>query len=200
MLPGTLHSGRMIKSELRAALRRQRDSFVAGLDPAVAAIVFRAPPGPLRAWIDQAQVIAGYVPIGSEADPAAILDHAAAQGRVTALPFVESRTVPIRFLRWTPGDSLVDGPFGLRQPERAAPEVEPDLILTPLVGFDRRLHRIGQGAAHYDRAFARWPDARRVGVAWSAQEVDFVPDDPWDVPLDAVLTEREWIVRDREDA
>ena len=44
-----------------------------------------------------------------------------------------------------------------------------------------------------DRAFARYPDAVKVGVAWSAQELGMVPDDPWDVPLDAVLTEREWI-------
>jgi 5-formyltetrahydrofolate cyclo-ligase len=190
----------MSKSDLRREIRERRDDFAATLDPAVAAIAFRIAPTPLKQWIDDARCVAGYISIQSEADPAAFIAHAAEAGRVTALPYVESRVVPIRFLRWTPGDPLVAGPFGLMQPDRAtADEVEPDLILTPLVGFDRRLHRLGQGAGHYDRAFARWPDARRVGIAWSVQETDFVPDDQWDVPLNAVLTEREWIERAEDD-
>ena len=85
------------------------------------------------------------------------------------------------------------GAFGLLQPRSDAEEVSPDLILAPLVGFDRALRRIGQGAGFYDRAFARLPDARRIGLAWSVQEVDALPTDPWDVPLHAVATEREWI-------
>jgi 5-formyltetrahydrofolate cyclo-ligase len=71
--------------------------------------------------------------------------------------------------------------------------VAPDLILTPLVAFDRSLARLGQGAGHYDRAFARYPLARRIGVAFSVQEVERLPTDAWDVPLHAIVTEREWI-------
>lgn len=190
----------MTKSELRQQLRQRRDEFVGAMNPAIAEITFRRTPSALAAWIDEAACIAAYVPIGSEADPTTFLAHAHNQGRATALPYVENRVVPIRFLRWAPGEPLVDGPFGLRQPDRAiAEEISPDLILTPLVAFDRRLHRLGQGAGHYDRAFARWPEARRAGIAWSVQEVDFVPDDQWDVPMDAVLTEREWIERPRDD-
>ena len=107
-----------------------------------------------------------------------------------ALPFVVDRSAPIRFLAWNPGDSLTTGPFGLRQPEADSPELAPDVILTPLVGFDARLNRLGQGAAHYDRAFARYGDARRVGVAWSVQEVPAIPADIWDVPLHAIITEK----------
>jgi 5-formyltetrahydrofolate cyclo-ligase len=100
----------------------------------------------------------------------------------------------MRFLAWSPGEPLLPGRHGIEQPDlAAAPEVAPDLFLAPLLGFDRRLHRLGQGAGYYDRAFARYPDAIRVGIAWHVQECDFVPDDPWDVPLHAVLTEREWI-------
>jgi len=97
--------------------------------------------------------------------------------------------MPIRFLAWQLGEPLVDGPFNLRQPDPASPEVEPDVILTPLVGFDRRLNRLGQGAGHYDRAFARYEAAWRVGVAWSVQEVPAIPADIWDVPLHAIITE-----------
>jgi 5-formyltetrahydrofolate cyclo-ligase len=58
------------------------------------------------------------------------------------------------------------------------------------------MRRLGQGAGFYDRAFARLPAARRIGLAWSAQEADALPADPWDVPLHAVATEKEWIEPD----
>ena len=182
------------KARLRAELRARRDAFVAGLDSAERAFAFRTPPTPLRALIGQARCVAGYRPAGSEADPSALLAWAAEQGKTVALPYVERRSVPMRFLRWAPGEPLKPGPFGLEQPDIArADEVAPDLFLAPLLGFDRRLHRLGQGAGFYDRAFARYPDAVKIGVAWTVQELDWTPDDPWDVPLDAVLTEREWI-------
>lgn len=182
------------KAALRPVVRARRDAQVAGLDAAARALAFRVPPTPLAAWIAAADCVAGYVPIGSEADPGALLRHAAAIGRTIALPALARRGAPLRFLQWQPGAPLVDGPFGTRQPDPAtAAEVTPTLILAPLLAFDRRLHRLGQGAGCYDRAFARFPDARRVGIAWSGQEVAAVPDDPWDMPLDAVLTEREWI-------
>jgi 5-formyltetrahydrofolate cyclo-ligase len=182
------------KARLRTELRARRDEFVASLDSAARLFAFRAPPTPLKALIAEARCVAGYRAIGGEADPAALLAYAADEGKTIALPHVERRSVPMRFLAWTPGDPLVAGPLGLEQPRLGeAEEVEPDLFLAPLLGFDRRLHRIGQGAAHYDRAFARFTDALRIGIAWSVQEVDMVPDDPWDMPLHAVLTEREWI-------
>ncbi|HEV2569031.1 5-formyltetrahydrofolate cyclo-ligase [Sphingomonas sp.] len=183
-----------LKPRLRAELRARRDALVAGLDTAGQAFDFRRAPTPLKALFASSQVVAGYVAVGSEADPAALLEQAHAQGAIIALPYVERRSVPMRFLSWTPGQSLVTGPYGLSQPDRTtAEEVAPDLFLAPLLGFDRRLHRLGQGAGFYDRAFARYPDAVRVGMAWSVQEVEMVPQDPWDVPLHAVLTEREWI-------
>jgi 5-formyltetrahydrofolate cyclo-ligase len=182
------------KVRLRAELRVRRDAAVEALDPLARALAFRTAPTPLKALIERAGCVAGYAAVGSEADPMRLLEEAAALGKTIALPFVERRSVPMRFLAWQPGTSLQPGPFGLLQPDRAtAREVAPDLFLAPLLGFDRRLHRLGQGAAYYDRAFARYPDAVRVGVAWSVQEVEMVPDDPWDVPLHAVLTEREWI-------
>ena len=60
----------------------------------------------------------------------------------------------------------------------------PDVIVAPLIAFDRAMNRLGQGGGYYDRAFARFPDALRIGLAWSAQELDDVPADPWDLPLD----------------
>ena len=90
--------------------------------------------------------------------------------------------------------ALVAGPHGLSQPAVDAIELRPDIILTPLVAFDARLNRLGQGAGYYDRAFERFPDAWRIGVAWSVQQVADVPTEPWDKPLHAVVTEQGWIV------
>ena len=109
------------------------------------------------------------------------------------LPHVVDRATPLRFLSWDAGTALIAGPFGLRQPDATAPGCSPDIILTPLLGFDRQGGRLGQGAGHYDRAFAALPHAWRIGVAWSVQELGAVPSDPWDVPLHAIATEREWI-------
>ena len=187
----------MSKSELRLMLRARRRAFVAGLpsgtdrrglDLAVSRHVI--------ARLGGATILAAYLSNGGEVDPLPVLETARQHGLVTALPHISDRDSPMRFLRWAPGEPLVDGPFGLRQPSADAPELAPDLILTPLVGFDRAMRRLGQGAGFYDRAFATLPALRRIGLAWSVQEVDRLPADPWDVPLHAVATEKEWIEAD----
>jgi 5-formyltetrahydrofolate cyclo-ligase len=171
------------KPALRARLRADRDRFAAESITAITA------PEAYVARLRAGMVVATYHPIGSEADPTQLAAAAAERGCRLALPHVVDRAAPIRFLAWDPAIPLVAGPFSLRQPDADSPEVAPDVILTPLVGFDRRLNRLGQGAGHYDRAFARYEAAWRVGVAWSVQEVPAIPADIWDVPLNAVITE-----------
>ena len=172
------------KPALRAQLRAARDAFV-GTGGAMIA----APPA-FVARLTPGMTVAAYHPIGSEADPAQLVAAAAALGCRIALPFVIDRAAPIRFLLWQPGTPLVEGPHNLRQPDPTSAEAAPDVILTPLLGFDARFNRLGQGAAHYDRAFARHPGAWRLGVAWSVQELPAIPADIWDVPLHAVVTEK----------
>ena len=101
----------------------------------------------------------------------------------------------MRFLAWETEAALVAGPHGLSQPAAHAIELRPDIILTPLLAFDAKLNRLGQGAGYYDRAFERFPDAWRIGVAWSVQQVAELPTEPWDIPLHAVVTEQGWISR-----
>jgi 5-formyltetrahydrofolate cyclo-ligase len=100
----------------------------------------------------------------------------------------------MRFRVHRPGEALAAGPFAAGQPSESAPAVAPDLVLVPLVGFDRAGNRLGQGGGHYDRALAALPTARAVGLAWSIQEVPALPVETWDQPLDAIWTERELIV------
>lgn len=147
----------------------------------------------VEAAVGAARCVAVYLPIGSEADPLPLIDRLSAHGITLALPHVRGRRDMMRFLAWAPGDALVAGPMGLRQPDESAPETVPDAIVAPLLAFDARLNRLGYGAGHYDRAFAQHPDARRIGLAWHCQRVDVLPIDPWDVPLHGVATEQGWI-------
>lgn len=177
------------KQTIRREVRAARDAFVASNPIAL------SPPPVITDRFAPGVTVAAYLPIGSEADPAPLIAAARAAGATIALPHVEARSAPMRFLEWGVDGVLVSGPFGLIQPAADAPEVAPDIFLTPLVAYDRTLHRLGQGAGFYDRAFARYPDAWRVGVAWSVQQVAAVPTDPWDVPLHALLNEHEFLER-----
>lgn len=175
------------KKAIRAAARAARAQFVAAHSPAVPC------PPPFRALLSRGLTVASYVPLGSEADPVQLARAAADAGCAIALPHVVDRATPLRFLAWDTEAALVAGPFGLLQPSEHWAELVPDIILTPLVAFTRALDRLGQGAAHYDRAFAQFPEARRIGVALSVQEVKALPIDPWDMSLHAIATEKEWI-------
>lgn len=170
------------KPSLRSELRRLRRAFVAG---------GHAPPAPPMLFLNALRpgmIVASYVPQGSEADPTWFDAAAVRAGATLAWPVVIDRESPIRF-HVAPDGVMTDGPFGLRQPAGDTDPVVPDIILTPLLGFDARCNRLGQGAGHYDRAFAASPEALRIGIAWSVQEVAELPSDPWDMPLDAIVTE-----------
>ena len=174
------------KRALRAVARARRDAFVATRPD---------PVGPYPRFLERltpGTVVASYAPVGSEADPRLLEAAARDRGCRIALPHVVDREAPLRFLAWPAGEPLAAGPFGLANPQADWEEVAPDVVLTPLLAFDAALHRLGQGAGHYDRAFVRHPGAWRLGVAWSAQRVERLPADTWDVPLHAIITETDW--------
>ncbi len=137
--------------------------------------------------------VAGYLKTGSEVSAETIMTTASRLDVGLALPFIGARGDAMQFRAWQPHAPLVKAPYGFLQPSAEAPESAPDIILVPLVGFDRDMNRIGQGAGHYDRIFMLFPNALRIGLSWSCQECTTIPTDPWDVQLDAVLTEKEWI-------
>ena len=164
-------------------MRALRDEFAMTIGGVI------EPPPALLARFAPGVTVSSYVPIGSEADPTAIAFAARERGCTIVLPHVTSRESPVRFFEWRPDQPLVDGPLGLRQPSTNALEMDPEIVLTPLLAFDATLNRLGQGAGHYDRVFERLPDAWRIGVAWSVQQVDSLATDPWDMPLHGVVTE-----------
>lgn len=176
------------RREEKATLRRQMRAAREVFPPTSI-----TPPTEIAERLQRPGIIASYLPMGNEPDPAPIVAAALAAGWRHAVPHVVKRELPMRFLEWRPGDPVALGPMRLRQPLADAPELAPDIILTPLVAFDRALNRLGQGAGFYDRAFAALPSALRVGIAWSIQEVPGLPVDEWDMPLHGVVTERGWI-------
>lgn len=187
----------MSKGEIRRTLRALRRGFVEEVErKRDRERLEREVASHVLAHLGNAKHVAAYLTDGQEVDPLPILQALAERGVTTALPHLSDRQAPMRFLRWSPGGPLVMGPFNLWQPPSDTPEVEPELILAPLLGFDRAMSRLGQGAGFYDRAFARHPRARRIGIAWSVQELPEIPVDPWDMPLHAVATELEWIEAD----
>lgn len=182
-----------VKKAQRARYRQIRDDFVRDLADNDRSLAFSHIPSLFNAYLRAGVTLAGYVAKGSEADPARLLVQAHEQGCQIALPHVTSKTAPMRFLRWSPGEPLFAGAFGLMQPDPHAPVLRPDILLVPLVAFDDRLMRLGQGAGHYDRALSLLENSFAVGLGWSIQHAAVLPDDPWDIPLNAVLTEKSWI-------
>ncbi|EKE43939.1 5-formyltetrahydrofolate cyclo-ligase [Oceaniovalibus guishaninsula JLT2003] len=152
-----------------------------------------------RLAVADASVVAGFLPIGSEIDPRPAM---AALSVPVCVPVMVGRGLPLRFRRWIPGCTLERGPFGVAVPADGDWLV-PDLLIVPLLAFDRRGQRLGYGGGYYDRTLAALRAAgpvRAWGFAFAAQEVAAVPVGPHDAPLDAIATEREWIVpggRDR---
>ncbi|KRB82596.1 hypothetical protein ASE00_11180 [Sphingomonas sp. Root710] len=177
------------KAALRAELRAARDAFILGLAPGERGRLEAGAAAHLAPLLDGASCIAFYHALGSELDCGAAITAAAARGATIALPHVEDRQSPMRFLAWMPGDPLETGWRGLIQPRGDATEVYPDAVVAPLLGFDSTLARLGQGAGFYDRAFAAHPEVKKIGLCWSIQRRPVIACDPWDVPLDAVVTE-----------
>jgi 5-formyltetrahydrofolate cyclo-ligase len=138
----------------------------------------------------QATSAAGYFPVHDELNPVPLLEALHAQGLRTALPVVRAGP-DLVFREWNPGAPLKRGKFGLRQPGRESPELAPDIVLVPLLAFDRKGGRIGYGAGYYDAALRRMRQhgpVAAIGIAFDEQEFPEVPQEPQDEPLDKILT------------
>jgi 5-formyltetrahydrofolate cyclo-ligase len=141
-------------------------------------------------------IVSGFMPLKSEINPLPLLQKLAQAGAQLALPAIAGRGKPLIMRAWKWGEPLDAGEWGIREPKPGAAEVEPDILLVPLLAFDRAGHRIGYGAGYYDLTIARL-GARKpvtaIGLAFAAQEIPKIPATERDARLDLVLTEREVI-------
>ncbi|MEM9707493.1 MAG: 5-formyltetrahydrofolate cyclo-ligase [Pseudomonadota bacterium] len=173
------------KSRLRAEARARRAEAHRSVDlgPALAELdrVLSGLPHP----------VAFYWPIRTEADPRPSMERAARRGPV-CLP-VTHGTGPLTFRAWEEGTPLARDDFGTEFPA-AGPDSRPLTLVVPLLAFDRRGHRLGYGAGHYDRTLdilrAEGP-ITAIGFAYSAQKIARIPNEPTDQPLDLIVTEGE---------
>ncbi|MCW5698197.1 MAG: 5-formyltetrahydrofolate cyclo-ligase [Bauldia sp.] len=177
------------KAELRAAALARRSLVPEALRAQAAEAIAAHAAQVLEAL--RPRIVAGSMPFRGEVDPWPVLRRAAALGAAIALPAVEGEALVFR--RWSPGLQLVRAPFGMLEPPADAEALTPDLILMPLVGFDRARRRLGYGRAYYDRTVAALRAAGHapllMGLAFAVQEVAAIPAEGHDVPLDWLVTE-----------
>jgi 5-formyltetrahydrofolate cyclo-ligase len=181
------------KAEIRLAAMAKREALPA-TDRAAAALAIAASGLPVA--VGPGMMVSGYSPLKSEISPLPLLRRCAEAGATLALPVVIGRGQPLVMRAWSFGAPLRSGVWGIREPPVEAAEVLPDILIVPLLAFDRTGHRIGYGAGYYDMTITRLRALKNitaVGIAFAAQEIAAVPATPRDAPLDFVLTERETI-------
>jgi 5-formyltetrahydrofolate cyclo-ligase len=182
-----------LKSQIRRDAVARRDALPAA-ERAAAAATIAARPLPVAVPADA--IVSGFSPLKSEINPVPLMRVFANAGARLALPVVAGRGKPLVMRSWSFGEPLVSGVWGIREPPPEAPEVFPDILIVPMLAFDRTGHRIGYGAGYYDLTIARLRGMKPVtaiGIAYAAQEIAEIPATPRDARLDFVLTERETI-------
>ncbi len=162
--PGAGHDGMKCLSSIRSnpskrEIRREalarRDALPAGERAAAAATIAARP---LPVAVRPGAIVSGFSPLKSEINPLPLMRRFAEAGAQLALPVVVGRGQPLIMRAWSFGEPLVSGVWGIREPRPDAPEVFPDILIVPLLAFDRPGHRIGYGAGYYDMTIARLRD------------------------------------------
>ncbi len=134
--------------------------------------------------------LAGYMAMRTEINPTPAMEEAAAHGPV-GVPVIIAAGEPLRFRSWEPDCALVQGAFGAMIPE-VGDWMTPQIVIVPLVAFDRNGGRLGYGGGFYDRTLEKLRAAQptmAIGFAYAAQEDAMLPLEPTDQPLDLIVTE-----------
>ena len=143
--------------------------------------------------LESKQVIAGYMPIRTEISPLAAMNKLSNIGKSMCVPVVQSAGEPLLFKEWTPNSNMLVGPFGAEIPEHGE-FLEPEVLIVPLVAFDRNGARVGYGGGFYDRSLEELRKKRptiAIGFAYAAQEFIDIPTEVTDQSLDIIITESE---------
>ena len=183
------------KAALRRRSRQRRGEAARGEGASAAAQVCRRLLESLA--IPAEAAVSGYWPLRDELGPRPSLSALAARGQRLCLPVVVEAGAALAFRAWRPDTPLEPAAFGTEVPGPDCPVVEPDVLLVPLLAFDRRGYRLGYGGGFYDRTLAALRGRRpvvAVGLAFAAQEVAEVPVEAGDEALDRIVTDREVLV------
>jgi 5-formyltetrahydrofolate cyclo-ligase len=181
-------------SEFKATIRRDattRRNAMPADERAQAAETIAARPFPVL--VAPGMLVSGFMPLKTEINPLPLMRKLAGAGARLALPVIDGRGKPLIMRAFAFGDALNSGQWGIKEPKPEAAEVAPDILLVPMLAFDRDGNRIGYGAGYYDMTIARFRAVKpvvAVGIAYAAQEIEQVPVTQRDARLDLVLTER----------
>lgn len=142
------------------------------------------------------RIISAYWPFRGEPDLRALLRRLTVRGGHTALPVVVARGLPLVFRTWAPGAPLERGIWNIPVPTSAAVAVEPDIIIAPVVGFDRNCYRLGYGGGYFDRTLARLRKKPRIfGVGYRQSAIATIFPMAHDVPMDAIVIQDDVILK-----
>lgn len=152
----------------------------------------------------QSKHIAFYLSNDGEIDLSLLIEHAWQQGKQCYLPVLsEPNTHKLWFIPYTQKTKLINNRFGIPEPvhphkTRLKKALSLDLILMPLVAFDTQGNRVGMGGGFYDRSLAflkhrqRWHKPYLLGVAYEFQKQPQLVTNPWDIPLQAIVTDKQF--------
>jgi 5-formyltetrahydrofolate cyclo-ligase len=187
-------------AELRAWRRSERQRLLAlriAVPPAQRRDWGQAIEGRLRSLLqEQPGIVLGvYWPFQAEFDPRSLIDWLIGQGSTVALPAVVDKKGPLEYRAWRPGEPLVDGVWNIPVPQ-IRDIVTPRSVLAPLVGFDRQCYRLGYGGGYFDRTLpALSPRPQAIGVGFALSRIETIHPQPFDIPMDLVVTEAEILRR-----
>ncbi len=177
------------KKAMRAAAKERRNEAFAAHGAAAGERL--AAHGIGFAGLSGPKSVSAFLAIGEEIDPLPLMRRLWRDGHETGLPVMIAKGQPLVFRRWREGDALAETMWGIREPLPEAGEIEPDVVLVPLLAFDRSGYRLGYGGGFYDRTLARLRQRKpivTIGLGYDELLVDAVPHCDYDERLDWVLT------------
>jgi 5-formyltetrahydrofolate cyclo-ligase len=179
-----------IKKELRASAKERRAEALRRHGPLGGMLLARK--GLDGITYRYGAVISCFSPMPDEIDPVALYNKLEADGHPLALPAMQGKGKPLLMRSWRIGEPLLAGTWGIREPAPNKAEVAPEIVLVPLLAFDKRGYRLGYGGGYYDRTLQALRERDKgllaIGIAFDEQEVEAVPHDGYDQRLDWVLT------------
>ena len=181
-------------NELRAWRRAERQRLLAlrtGVPPAQRRQWGGEIETGLRAQLEQRPgiILGAYWPFQAEFDPRPLINWLTERGSVVALPAVVDKKGPLEYRAWRPGEPLIDGVWNIPVP-KTRDVVIPHAVLAPLVGFDRQCYRLGYGGGYFDRTLGSLsPRPLAIGVGFELSQIETIHPQPFDAPMDIILTE-----------
>lgn len=185
----SLHSVRMAKKALRVQMETRRAQASAAMPDAGEKLCRNFLQ---HVTLSAGSVVASYRAIGSEINPHILATALHDAGCRIVLPVIVAPHMPLIFRAYKPGDRLVLGARNIEEPATGAEELMPDILLVPLLAFNRNRARLGYGGGYYDRTLHNLRKNKKIlglGIAFSAQEVIDIPTNPFDALLDKIITE-----------